>query len=123
MITRKDQQGFALVETLVATAIIAGMLGVTFQTVQSGARQTRMIEDRRRAMLVAESQLQAVGAGQSSSFGETRGLTSGVRWRLTLRPYRADQPSDAPLQLVSVSAGLEGEQRDLIILKTIRVLR
>jgi type II secretion system protein I len=123
MMRRKNQSGFALVETLVATAIIAAMLGVTFQTVQNGARQTRMIEDRRRAMLVAESQLQAVGAGQSSSFGETRGLTSGIRWHLTLRPFRSDQPSGAPIQLVSVSAGLEGEKRDLITLKTIRVSR
>ena len=117
------QSGFALIETLVATAIIAAMLGVTFQTIQIGAGQTRMVEDRRRVMLIAQSQLAAIGTAQSSSFGETNGLTSGIRWRLALRPFRAEQPSGAPLEIVTVTAGLESDKRDLVILKTIRVAR
>lgn len=116
-------QGFALAETLVAAAIIAAMLGVTFQTIESGARQTRMIEDRRQAMLVAQSQLTAVGAAQSTSFGETSGLTSGVRWRLTIQPYRANEPSGARLEQVNVTAGLASDKRDLVVLRTIRVAR
>lgn len=116
-------QGFALAETLVAAAIIAAMLGVTFQTIESGARQARMIEDRRQAMLVAQSQLTAVGAAQSTSFGETAGLTSGIRWRLTVQPYRANEASGARLEQVSVTAGLASDKRDLVVLRTIRVAR
>jgi type II secretory pathway pseudopilin PulG len=117
------EKGFALAETLVATAIIAAMLGVTFQSIESGARQTRMIEDRRQAMLIAQSQLTAVGSAQSTSLGETSGITSGIRWRLSVQPYRANQQSGAKLELVSLTAGLEREKRDLVILKTIRVSR
>jgi type II secretory pathway pseudopilin PulG len=117
------ESGFALAETLVATAIIAAMLGVTFQSIESGARQVRMIEDRRQAMLIAQSQLTAVGSAQSTSLGETSGLTSGIRWRLSVKPYRANQQSGAKLELVSLTAGLEREKRDLVTLKTIRVAR
>jgi type II secretory pathway pseudopilin PulG len=120
---RDNESGFALAETLVATAIIAAMLGVTFQSIEAGARQTRQIEDRRKAMLVAQSQLTAVGSAQSASFGETSGLTSGIRWRLSVQPYRANEPSGARLETVSVTAGLAGDKRDLVILKTIRVAR
>lgn len=120
---RDRDSGFALAETLVATAIIAAMLGVTFQSIETGARQTRQIEDRRKAMLIAQSQLTAVGSAQSASFGETSGLTSGIRWRLSVQPYRANEPSGARLEAVSVTAGLAGETRDLVILNTIRVAR
>jgi type II secretory pathway pseudopilin PulG len=119
----QSEHGFALVETLVATAIIAAMLGVTFQSIETGARQTRFIEARRQVMLVAQSQLTSVGATQSSSLGETNGLTSGVRWRLSVQPYRAREASGARLEQISITAGLEGDKRDLIILKTIRVAR
>ena len=120
---RDNESGFALAETLVATAIIAAMLGVTFQSIEAGARQTRQIEDRRKAMLVAQSQLTAVGSAQSTSFGETSGLTSGIRWRLSVQLYRANEPSGARLETVSVTAGLASDKRDLVILNTIRVAR
>lgn len=120
---RSDESGFALAETLVATAIIAAMLGVTFQSIEAGARQTRQIEDRRKAMLVAQSQLTAVGSAQSTSLGETNGLTSGIRWRLLVQPYLANEPSGARLETVSVTAGLAGDTRDLAVIKTVRVAR
>ena len=120
---RSDESGFALAETLVAAAIIAAMVGVTFQSIETGARQTRLVEERRKAMLVAQSQLTAVGSAQSTSLGETSGLTSGIRWRLSVQPYRANEPSGARLETVSVTAGLASDKRDLVILKTIRVAR
>jgi type II secretory pathway pseudopilin PulG len=120
---KQSNSGFALAETLVAAAIIAAMLGVTFQSIEAGARQTRLVEDQRQAMLVAQSQLTAVGSAQSTSFGETTGLTSGIRWRLSVKPFRADQPSGARLEEVTIIAGLASDRRDLVILKTIRVAR
>jgi hypothetical protein len=74
-------------------------------------------------MLVAQSQLTAVGSAQSTSLGETTGLTSGIRWRLSIKPYRANQPSGARLEQVSVIAGLASDKRDLVVLQTIRVAR
>lgn len=123
MSVQSHEKGFALAETLVATAIIAAMLGVTFQSIETGARQARQLEERRQAMLVAQSQLTAVGAAQSTSFGETSGLTSSIRWRLSVRPYRANEPSGVRLEEVSITAGLASDRRDLVSLKSIRVAR
>lgn len=119
----RSSRGFALIETLVAAAIISAMLGMVFQSIESGARQTRMVEDRRRASLIAQSQLAAIGASQTTRFGETAGLTSGVTWRITVQPYRADQSSAVRLDLISVAAGIEGGTPNLVTLKTLRVSR
>ena len=75
------------------------------------------------AMLVAQSQMTAVGSAQSTSLGETSGITSGIRWRLSVQPFRANEPSGARLEQVSVTAGLARDSRDLVVLKTIRVAR
>ncbi len=118
---RLNSNGFALVETLVASAIIAGMLGLTFQSIETATRHTRMIEDSRLAMMIAQSQMTAIGAAQSASFGEARGVTSGVAWRMSARPYRANVTSAIKLDLITVSARPVGGARDLVVLKTLRV--
>lgn len=117
------QAGFAIVETLVASAIIAAMLGVTYQAMQTSARQSRMVEDRRLATLVAQTQMAAIGASVTGNFGETRGTTSGVDWRIVAVPYRADGANSGriKLDLISVSAGLGN--RELVTLRTLRLSR
>jgi general secretion pathway protein I len=120
---RPKINGFTLVETLVATAIVAAALGVTWQVVETGARQNRAVENRRIAILVAQSQLAAVGAAQSNSLGDTRGVTDGVNWRIAIKPYTAGPASAIKLEEVSVTTGLESDKRDLFTLQTIRVAR
>ena len=116
------QSGFALVETLIATAIIAGMLGVTFQAIQASARTSQMVEDRRLATLVAQTQMAAIGASVTGNFGETRGTTSGINWRITAVPYQQGQSGGRiKLDLISVSAG--NGARELVTLRTLRLSR
>jgi general secretion pathway protein I len=120
---RHRRNGFSLIETLIATAIVAGALAVTWQVVETGARQARAVEDRRLAILVAQSRLAAVGAAQNSSFGETRGTADGVRWRVSVKPYAQGPASAAKLEEVTVVTGMEGDKRDLFSLSTVRVAR
>ena len=117
------ENGFSLIETLIATAIIAGMLGAVFQVIETGARQMRAVEQRRVAILVAQSQLAAVDAAQSSSFGETRGVTDGVRWRIEVARRPQTIASAAQLDDITVTTGLDSDGRDQFVLKTIRVAR
>lgn len=119
----KRPNGFALVETLIAAAIIAGMLGVVYQVIETGARHSRTVENRRLAVMVAQSRLAAVGAAQNASLGETKGQTNGVRWRVEITPRRSELASDARLENVTVTTGMTGEDRDLFILRTIRVAK
>lgn len=119
----RKENGFTLIETLIATAIIAGTLGATYQVIATGAKQTSAVEDRRLAILVAQSQMAAVGAAQNSGFGETRGVTDGVRWRIEIAAYRSGPASSAKLEQVTVTTGLDRDGRDLFALRTIRVAR
>ncbi len=119
---RAKEAGYSLIETLVAIAIIAGALGVTAQVISSGARQTRAVEDRRLAILVAQSQMAAVGAAQNSRFGDSRGVTDGVRWRIAVKPWSSGVASPVRLEEVVVTTGLE-TGGDLFTLRTIRVAR
>ena len=119
----KPANGFTLIETLIATAIIAGMVGTTYQVITTSARQTGEVENRRLAILVAQSQIAAVGAAQNSGFGETRGVTDGIRWRIVIDAYRSGPVSAARLEQVRVTTGLDSDGRDLFTVRTIRVAR
>ena len=116
------QRGFTLVETLIALAIIAGALAATLQVVVSQIRATRMIDERRMAMLVAQSQLAAIAAAADSGQFETRGRTSGVAWRAAIAPYptRFARPR---IESVTVSAGTGPDGRPLAVLRSLRLAR
>jgi type II secretion system protein I len=122
-----SETGFSMVETLVAIAIVSGALGMTMQVITTSARQTKAVEDRRLAMLVAQSQLAAVGAAQNSRFGETQGLSNGVRWRITVKPYPSGVNSPVRLEEVTVTTAIDekgvASKRDLFTLRTLRVAR
>lgn len=119
---RKSRQGgFALVETLIAAAIIAGMLAAVFQVIQTGAQQSRSVEQRRLAILTAQSQLAAVGAAENNRLGESRGVSNGISWRISITPRGRSRSSTARLEDVTVTTGIAGEERDLFVLRTIRV--
>jgi type II secretory pathway pseudopilin PulG len=120
---RAAETGFALAETLVAAAIIAAMLGVTFQSVTQSVSQNRMIEARRAAVLIAQSQMAAVGAAVNTGFGETRGITGGIPWRVILSPYQGGGSGSVRLDLVTVMAGSGPSGVPLATLRTLRLSR
>ncbi len=122
MTARSSENGFTLVEVLVAITIIGAALGVTSQVITNGAQQTRAVEERRLAILVAQSQLAAVGAARNSRFGESRGSTDGVRWRIEVKPWTSGIVSPVRLEEVIVTTGME-QSRDLFVLRTVRVAR
>ena len=123
MSSNRADDGFALAETLVSAAIIAAMLGVTFQSITASAQQSRMIEERRLALLVAQSQIAVADAATETSFGETRGQTSGINWRVNITPYPALTAASLPLELVTVAAGNGVKGASLVTLKSLRIAR
>lgn len=99
-----NDRGSAFIEALVASAIVAmAMMAMLQSTAQSASRE-RAVESRRLAMLVAQSQLAAVGTLIPASPGETSGSDGEFVWRVTISPYA----EDAGLLLVDVSVGVGG---------------
>lgn len=116
------ERGFTLPEALVASAIVAAMLGVTLNVVQNNARASRINEERRAALLVAQSQLAVAEVAVPGRFAAREGRSGTVGWNLRIEPYRSALASPA-LDQITVSAGEGPSGRPLVQLTTLRVAR
>jgi prepilin-type N-terminal cleavage/methylation domain-containing protein len=114
------EAGFTLPEALVASAIVAAMLGVTLNVVQNNARAARINEERRAALLVAQSQLAVAEVAVPGRFAEREGESGGIDWRLRIEPFRT--AFSAPeLDQLTVTAGQGPSGQPLVELTTLRV--
>lgn len=116
------EQGFTLIEVLVATAILAGSLAALFPALSGALRQMRAAESRETALLVARSVLAAVEAdpadaprqGQSGAMRWSVGLTQEGAAIQDLAAYRASvsvqPPSGAPVTLDTIVLGPRHDQ-------------
>ena len=114
---RGHETGAVLVEALVAALIVAAMAGVWFDTLARGARAQRSADDRRLAMLVAQSQLATVGVIGAVAPGSSSGQDGDFRWTIAITP-NAEAGNDINLVTVTV-ARIGGTE--LARLQTLRV--
>ena len=113
--------GFALVEAVVALGIVAAILGVTFQTIAGARRTITAAEQRRLAMLEAESLTASLGATIPLVAGSSSGERDGLRWRVDLEPA-ASREIQKPLMHSIVTVRDERDQ-ELVRLETLRLAK
>jgi|HubBroStandDraft_1064217.scaffolds.fasta_scaffold455284_2 hypothetical protein len=121
--TSRDS-GTVFIEALVSTAVVAAVLAALFAALQSAALHHRQIAERRDALLVAQSELAAVGTAIPVTPGALEGVDGDMRWRV-----RIDPPIESPLAFsragapseVTVSVGLASGDTDLVVLRTLRL--
>ena len=121
--TQRDA-GSILIEALVSVAVVAAVLAALFQTIEAAALHRRAAAARREALLVAESELAAVGSAIGVSPGEVAGADGAYRWRVRIDPPIQEtlETSRAGLLYpVEVSVGPAAGGPDLVSLKTLRV--
>lgn len=116
----KREGGFTLPEALVASAIVAAMLGVTLNVVQNNARAARVNEERRTALLVAQSQLAVAEVAVPGRFALREGSSGTIGWQLRIEPFRGTLASPA-LDQITVTAGQGPSGQPLVELTTLRV--
>jgi general secretion pathway protein I len=123
----RTDSGFALMETLVALAILSIALGVLLSVFGDGIRQQGQAEQLTMATLHAQSLMARVGADVPLKVGVTTGtLPKGLHWQVLVEHYGDDGdrkawPAEAYRVVVEVISG-EGEQnRPLITLTTLRL--
>jgi len=86
--TRDADRGFVLLEVLVAFTILALSLGALYQVFGSGMTAARLGDAYSRAVLHAQSALEAVGREQELAAGVTRGRFDDVYgWETTIAAY------------------------------------
>jgi Tfp pilus assembly protein PilV len=88
---RRDETGFALVEAMIGAAIVAITLASMYAAIYESAARNRMAEQRRIAMMIAQSELAAVGSVIPSAPGSTEGTEGDFYWRVDVAPYGTQQ--------------------------------
>ena len=109
----RHQRGFSLIEILVAFMILAMSLTVIFRIFSGGLRNVALSEDYAQAVLVAESQLSAIGVSEPLE----RGVTSGewnerFRWQRMVehyQPWAQEKELAAPLLAYLVTVNVDWE--------------
>ena len=109
----RHQRGFSLIEILVAFMILAMSLTVIFRIFSGGLRNVALAEDYARAVLVAESQLAAIGVSEPLE----RGVSSGewgrrFHWQRVVEDYQPWQQNKelvAPLLAYRVTVNVDWE--------------
>lgn len=118
------ERGVALLEVLIACSIIAAMLGVTYQAMQTHARAASRLDDQRRAVLVAQSVMARVGADIALAPGVTDGAQNGLRWRIEIERYRGGgvSPHDSPaLMQIAVTVSPPEPEKPVFTLETLKL--
>ena len=104
-----QQQGFTLLEVIVAVVIAALCLAALSQVFATGVRAASTSSDYMRAMTLAQSLLAGVGVEKATSDGSESGTSSDGRltWTVTVSPEPTDEaenPLKPPLELKRVIA-------------------
>ena len=120
---RRRDAGAIFVESLVAAAIVAMILVTTFRVVTDGAAHARMAEQRRMALLVAQSELAAVGVEIPIQAGEKTGVSGEMAWSVDVSPYSDESGASTvgALWKVTVSVRPSAGGRNLVSLRTLRI--
>ncbi|HUO99061.1 MAG TPA: hypothetical protein VMU01_10355 [Rhizomicrobium sp.] len=113
------QSGSALVEALVAAAIVMMSLTTLYQAVADGTKRVRMGEQRSMALLVAQSALASVGGVIPASPGRSSGTEGPFVWTVEVKPF---EPGGGSQRLLSVSVDVKAGDGPvpLVTLQTLR---
>jgi len=121
--TRTAERGFALVEAVVAAAMIAAAATAMYQVLADGALRSRVVATKRAALLVAQSRLATVGREIPVTPGLVAGSDGPFVWSIRIGPYQTGQgrSSAGELFLVAVAVRPTGTASDTVELRSLRL--
>ena len=121
--SRRDE-GSVFVEALVACAVVAAVLAGMFEVIEASARRRLALEERREALMIARSELAALGDEIPVAPGVVDGVEDDYRWRVRVEAPLAQSLAIShagSLYPVSVSVAPARGGADLVVLKTLRL--
>jgi general secretion pathway protein I len=106
-------RGFTLIEVVVAFVLLSLVLVTGFEIFAKGMARAGDLEDRSRALGIAQSKLSAVGTEELFKVGETRGESDDRRFRWAQVVTQSDEgqdpvnPAEGPFVLYRVDVRVE----------------
>ena len=121
----EGERGSVFVESIIASAIVAMALGATFRVIADSSARDRGIEARRTALLVAQSELDAVGAEIPVAPGRTAGIAGDMVWRVEIAQYPNGGDANPAGALFRVVVGVRPRSGgpELAVLQSLRLGR
>ena len=97
---RRAQRGFTLIEVVVAFVLLTLVLSVGFQIFSTGMARAGDLDQRSRALDIAQSQLAAAGTVSDLQEGQAQGDSDDRRfhWTTTITPTDEGQNPNMPTQ-------------------------
>ena len=92
--SHKSEDGFSLVEVLVAFVLLAGAVILSFQIFSDGVRRIESVETRLRETSVVRGELEKFESTGKLAERTVTGKTDGVDWRITVSPLE-DVPDNS----------------------------
>lgn len=133
MISRKQQQGFSLLEVLVAFAILSMTLGIILQILSVSATTTYRADIQQQAMLLAENKMAEILTEpileQGQKHSRDNNSSQALHWETEVSEFRfpdeTETFSDSTLipYKISVSVRQQDSGAPLFRLTTIRLVR
>ncbi|MGA9795323.1 MAG: type II secretion system protein [Rhizomicrobium sp.] len=93
--SRTGERGFTLLEVLVALTILSLSLGVLLAIFSQSLSRAEENATEASARTLAHSLLAQAEAAPHPAFGDTNGVSNGLRWRVRIAPYGSDADQTA----------------------------
>ena len=122
--TSRTDSGFTTLEVIIAFLIVTLALSAIYEAVAGAYRSLAAARLRQETLLLAQSHLDAVGAGGTITLGLSDGLfANGVRWRqeVSLVADRTRLPSDRVRPCWVELGAVDANRRPIFELKTIKL--
>jgi type II secretion system protein I len=118
------EEGFALLDAMVALAIFAVMSALLFQTVSSTILAKRHVNDSRRAILIAQSRLAELQEEQGNNSMQADGREGNYVWRAyVVRLANTAADNSRGLEKISVTIIDSKTNHVVVDLKSLRLAR
>ena len=94
--TRRGENGFTLIEALIALTIMIAMATMLYRSLSSAMRISTVTDQSEMALVIAKSRLAAVGIESPLRAGVQEGREGDYSWRIEIQPYQRDsEPNGA----------------------------
>jgi general secretion pathway protein I len=90
----RREVGFTLIEVVVAFVVLALVLAVAFEIFSTGMARAGDLDERSRALVVAQSKLALAGLEEALKDGETHGESEDRRFQWTVTVKRIQEDRD-----------------------------